>query len=53
MLELEFYPKDSIIVKEGTSLDRAFIIIKGEVELKSTTNLYSLSMYAYLILNII
>lgn len=44
MLELEFYSKDSTIVREGSFLEKAYIIIKGEVELQSTTNLYSLSM---------
>lgn len=44
ILELEYYPKDSELIKEGAINDRAYIIVKGEVELKSRTNLYTISM---------
>lgn len=46
MLELEFFPKDSEIIKEGTVNTHAYIIIKGEVSLQSSINLYTLSLHA-------
>ena len=33
MLDLEFYPKDQKIIIEGETNQRAYMIIKGEVEL--------------------
>jgi signal-transduction protein with cAMP-binding, CBS, and nucleotidyltransferase domain len=44
MLNLEYYPKDSELLTEGVVNDKAFIIVKGEVEIKSRTNLYTLSL---------
>ncbi len=46
MLSLEYFPKDQELLTEGVVGDRAFIIVKGEVEIKSRTNLYSLSVQA-------
>ena len=44
MLELEFINKDCEIIKEGSINEKAYIILKGEVELLSSVNLYSLSL---------
>lgn len=46
MLNLEYYSKDSELLTEGVVNDKAFIIVKGEVEIKSRTNLYTLSLQA-------
>lgn len=46
MLELEYYPKGSELIAEGQLLNRAIMIIKGEVELLSSQNLYSISLHA-------
>lgn len=34
MLELEYYPKDQVLIKEGVINQRAYMIVKGEVELQ-------------------
>jgi signal-transduction protein with cAMP-binding, CBS, and nucleotidyltransferase domain len=44
MIELEFYGKGQPLIEEGVPNMRAFMIIKGEVELQSTTNLYTLAL---------
>ena len=44
MLELEFYSKGQELIQEGAVNTRAYMIIKGEIELKSATNMYTLSM---------
>lgn len=44
MAELEFYGKDHELLKEGSYNNRAYIILKGEVELRSSVNLYTLGL---------
>jgi hypothetical protein len=44
MIELEFYGKGSELIQEGVGNNKAYMIIKGEVELKSAHNLYTISM---------
>ncbi|TNV84319.1 hypothetical protein FGO68_gene6078 [Halteria grandinella] len=46
MLELEYYPKDQVLIKEGTINQRAYMIVKGEVELQCSQNLYTVSLQA-------
>lgn len=46
MLELEYYAKDQELVKEGVINQRAYMIIKGEVELQCKQNLYTVSLQA-------
>ena len=46
MCELEFYSKGHELVHEGVDNPRAYMIIKGEVDLSSSTNLYAISMQA-------
>lgn len=46
MLELEYYPKDSILIKEGVINTHAYMIIKGDVELQCSQNLYTVSLQA-------
>lgn len=46
MLELEYHPKGHILLHEGEINKCAYMIIKGEVELQSATNLYGLSLAA-------
>ena len=44
MVELEFHSSGHQLIKEGVISNKAYIIVKGEVELSSSTNLYTLSM---------
>lgn len=46
MIELEFFGKGSELIQEGVGNTKAYMIIKGEVELKSAHNLYTISMNA-------
>ena len=46
MIELEFHPKDTELLKEGVVNTRAYMVIKGEIELKSENNLYTLALHA-------
>jgi hypothetical protein len=46
LIELEFHSKDSELLQEGVVNQKAYMIVKGEIELKSKINLYSLSMHA-------
>jgi signal-transduction protein with cAMP-binding, CBS, and nucleotidyltransferase domain len=44
MIELEFFGKGTELIQEGIANTKAYMIIKGEVELKSAYNLYTISM---------
>lgn len=46
MIELEFHPKDTELLKEGLVNTKAYMVIKGEIELKSKNNLYTLALHA-------
>jgi len=44
ILELEFYSKGRELVTEGTVNNKVYMIIKGEVELNSSVNLYTMAL---------
>ena len=44
MIDLEFITKGTELIQEGVANQKAYMIIKGEVELKSAHNLYTISM---------
>jgi hypothetical protein len=44
MIDLEFFGKGTELIQEGVINTKAYMIIKGEVELKSAHNLYTISV---------
>jgi len=44
MIDLEFIPKGTEVITEGVGNTKVYMIIKGEVELKSAYDLYTISM---------
>ena len=44
MIDLEFFSKGTELIQEGVANTKAYMIIKGEVDLKSAHNLYTISM---------